>query len=196
MQLWGPDGPQRRRFLFFSVFLNSFLTPSISAISIKALIKECGGLRILDPRLLSLMFVRKTMRLWLGGHWLRVTALATLAWAMNAFVGASPARASCGDYLQVGHSMPAMDSAKMANQSTHQSLPGKPSAPCHGPNCSNRSSQPVSVPGISVSVRVGEWACVTTTQILTRRDPNSSIQESDSVYSNPITSTIFHPPRS
>src|SRR5580700_2012280 len=80
-------------------------------------------------------------------------ALVAIAFAMPAEV-----RASCGDYVMVGHQYPATSNYRTRSDSSN--LPAVP-CPCQGPNCSNQPRMPIS-PQVPTRLNFsGEWAFMT-----------------------------------
>lgn len=71
-------------------------------------------------------------------------------------ISASSARATCGDYIQIGNSTSGHSASPMAHSEPH-SAPS-PGRPCHGPGCSQTPKFPATAPPTAVSPSVESWA--------------------------------------
>jgi hypothetical protein len=100
----------------------------------------------------------------------------------------SSARAGCGDHVQFG------PTAGVSQPKVDPSIP--PAAPCHGPSCSQRESDPMPAPAPAPSTNHYEPASLLPLAALTGGDSVERLAQSEPSYSTPLSSSVFHPPRS
>src|SRR5579859_2675131 len=89
----------------------------------------------------------------------RFLTAAALTLLVVAAVAPGKGRAGCGDYVTIdGKSEPMAHQSPARPDRGETSEPAAPK-PCHGPNCSQRSSMPL-LPLSAPTVAPGDWACL------------------------------------
>lgn len=104
--------------------------------------------------------------------------------------GASPARATCGDYL-VGHAA----HGTMPAKPTQPSVPATPAEkPCQGPQCS-RGSLPPLLPVTTIAVSLEQWGCMDMTPAIPDLEQVIRHLEDGVPRLKRRGAAIYHPPR-
>jgi hypothetical protein len=126
-------------------------------------------------------------------RWTRLTTGAALALLVAGFLAPTPARASCGDYIDMSGSHAAMTGASPERMPGHD-LPQAPPRPCSGPHCSKAPFTPAPTP-VSAPDRDERWGLGLVLPFL--GDVDSGLLPSANDPAQPVhhPARIYHPPR-
>jgi hypothetical protein len=102
-----------------------------------------------------------------------------------AVLAPSPAEAACGDHVRFGP----------ASAATPKSDAPAPIAPCHGPTCSRRDHDPLPAPAPAPSTNHQELASLSPLPALPGGGGIERLAESEPLCPNPLSTSVFHPPR-